>query len=195
MNALPEDDALNTDCDRTTAPSASASAPERLFPLVYDELHAIAERHFRREPTGHTLQPTALVHEAYVRLARGTPVEFTSRSHFMAIAARAMRHLLVDRARRKGTEKHGGGWSRVTLDEALCSDGDRSIDLIRLNDALEKLTMLDERKGRIIELRFFAGLTIDETAAAINAAPSTVTEDWRMARAWLVRELGREAEA
>jgi RNA polymerase sigma factor (TIGR02999 family) len=172
---------------------ASTSAPEQLFPLVYDELRAIAERHFRREPSNHTLQPTALVHEAYMRLAQGAPVEFTSRSHFMAIAARAMRHLLVDRARRKATDKHGAGWQRMTLGLALPSDDDPTIDLLQLNEALEKLSVLDERKSRIIELRFFAGLTIEETAAAIEAAPSTVTEDWRMARAWLARELGREA--
>jgi RNA polymerase sigma factor (TIGR02999 family) len=165
------------------------AAASDLLPEVYEELHALAERWFRRQAPGHTLQPTALVHEAYMKLAKGG-APFESRTHFIAVAARAMRQILVDRARRVRSERHGGGAARIAVDEALVPDRQTDIDLLSLEDALEQLTVLDERKGRVVELRFFGGLEIDQVAEVLGVARSTVTEDWRMARAWLVKELG-----
>jgi RNA polymerase sigma factor (TIGR02999 family) len=167
-------------------------AADRLLPVVYDELHELASHLFRREPAGHTLQPTALVHEAYLRLV-GRDAAYESRAHFVAVAAKAMRHLLVDRARRQRSAKHGGGAARVALEESLVPDAAPEVDLLALDDAVRALAALDERKARVVELRFFGGLGIDETAAALGVARSTIAEDWRMARAWLARELADEA--
>ncbi|MCP3903938.1 MAG: sigma-70 family RNA polymerase sigma factor [Planctomycetes bacterium] len=170
-------------------PDPAATAPE-LLPEAYEELHALAERWFRRQAPGHTLQPTALVHEAYMKLARGGSA-FESRTHFVAVAARAMRQILVDRARRVRSERHGGNAARIAVDEGLIAgEHPNDVDLLSLEDALSRLTELDERKGRVVELRFFGGLDIDQTAQVLGVARSTVTEDWRMARAWLVKELG-----
>jgi RNA polymerase sigma factor (TIGR02999 family) len=155
---------------------------------VYGQLRAIAERHFRTQPAGHTLQPTALVHEAYLKLADRP---FESRGHFVAVAARAMRQILVDRARRAAAGRHGGGARRIAVDESLIAgQGRDELDVLAVDDALAALAALDARKARVVELRFFGGLDIEETAQILGIARSTVTEDWRFARAWLVRALG-----
>ena len=161
-----------------------------LLPLVYAELRALAESYFRSERSTHTLQPTALVHEAFVKLAGGGEIRATSRGQFLALAAKAMRNVLVDHARARDREKRGGGWSRVSLTIADAKSGrDREIDVLALNDALDRLAALDERKARLVELRFFGGLGEREAAEALGIARSTAAEEWRMARAWLGREL------
>ncbi len=168
------------------------SAAERLLPLVYDELRALAAGYFARQPAGHTLQPTALVHEAYLKLASRQDARWTGRAHFMAVAARAMRQILINHARDKGAAKRGGNnWRRITLDEAVTPpDGaQREIDLLALDEALGKLARLSERQCQIIELRFFGGLTIEETARVLGMGTTTVEDDWHHARAWLRREL------
>ncbi|MDY7109655.1 MAG: sigma-70 family RNA polymerase sigma factor [Planctomycetota bacterium] len=167
-------------------------AVDRLLPLVYDELRALAEHHFRRQRPGQTLQPTALVHEAYLRLVRQPAGSFKDRAHFMAVAAKAMRQLLIDRARRARAAKRGGSAQRVTLDEEAVPGDDRDVDVLSLEEALQRLAAMDDRKSRIVELRFFGGLTIEEAAEVLGIARSTVTEDWRLARAWLICELRGE---
>ncbi len=167
------------------------AAAAALLPLVYDQLRALAASHFSRQPVGHTLQPTALVHEAYLKLAGGQNAQWESRAHFFAVAARAMRQILMNHARDKAAAKRGGGWQKITLDEAVTPPGStsREIDLIALDDALEKLAGLSERQARIIELRYFGGLTIDETAHVLGLGTTTVEDDWHLAKAWLRREL------
>ena len=169
-------------------PDAAAAA---LLPLVYDQLRALAASHFSRQPVGHTLQPTALVHEAYLKLAGGENARWESRAHFFAVAARAMRQILMNHARDKAAAKRGGGWHKITLDEAVTPPGSasREIDLIALDEALDKLGGLSERQARIIELRYFGGLTIDETAHVLGLGTTTVEDDWHLAKAWLRREL------
>jgi RNA polymerase sigma-70 factor (ECF subfamily) len=167
-------------------------AVDRLLPFVYDELRALAERHFRRQRPGQTLQPTALVHEAYLKLVHQPPGSFKDRAHFMAVAAKAMRQLLIDRARRNRTARHGGGAQRITLDEEAVPGADRDVDVLSMEEALQRLAAMDERKGRVVELRFFGGLTIEEVAEVLGVARSTVTDDWRIARAWLICELRGE---
>jgi len=169
-------------------------AADRLLPLVYEELRSLAAGYFRRQPASHTLQPTALVHEAFLKMAGPDGAGYRGRGHFMAVAATAMRQILIDRARRRGAAKHGGERRRLTLHENIGGDEEREIDLLALDDALHRLAALDERKSRIIELRFFGGASIEETAEALGIARSTVTEDWRMARAWLVSELRSDIE-
>ena len=161
----------------------------RLTPLVHDELRRIARRHMSRERSGHTLQATALVNEAYLRLAGLQHVTWENRAHLLAMASHLMRHILVDIARSKRYEKRGGGAARVTFDEALMGSPARTIDLVVLNDALESLARVDERKSRVIEMRFFGGLSVEETAAALSVSRDTVLRDWRLARAWLKREM------
>ncbi len=168
-----------------------AAAAERLFPVVYDELRVLAGHLFRGHRPGATLQPTALVHEAYLKLIDGAGA-FENRAHVVAVAAKAMRHILVDRARRHSAARHGGGRDRVTLDEALAGKDERDVDVLALDEALSRLAELDQRKAQIVELRFFGGLGIEETAVALGIARSTVTDDWRFARAWLARELGSD---
>ena len=169
------------------------SAADRLMPFVYDELRALAARYLQQFPGAVTLQPTALVHEAYLRLIGQSGSNFHGRSHFMAVAAKVMRGILVDRARREAAQKHGGGWTRITLDQAASLSAQGDVDTLALDDVLQRLSQLDHRKARIAELRFFGGLSIDEVAEAIGIARSTVTEDWRMARAWLAKELEPES--
>jgi RNA polymerase sigma factor (TIGR02999 family) len=173
------------------------TALDRLMPLVYDELKRLAGHHLRREQPGHTLQSTALVNEAYLRLVRGPAVQWENRAHFYGIAARLIRQILVDHARRNGRAKRGGGTGlTLSLDEAISTpDGGRQVDLVRLEDALEALTRLDEQQSRIVELRFFTGLNIEETAEVLGISPRTVKRDWTVARAWLFRELSREDAA
>jgi RNA polymerase sigma factor (TIGR02999 family) len=169
------------------------SAVERLMPLVYAELRDIAERQFRRERAGHTLQPTAVVHEAYFRLVDQTRVTWKNRGHFFSIAAQAMRRILIDHARARKAEKRGGREERVTLDVGIASpEPADDVNLLALDEALVRLKELDEPQARIVELRFFGGLSIDETAEVLETSASSVKREFRSARAWLFRELGRE---
>jgi RNA polymerase sigma factor (TIGR02999 family) len=167
-------------------------AVERLMPLVYGELRRIAERQFRRERAGHTLQPTAVVHEAYFRLVDQTRATWKNRGHFFAIAAQAMRRILIDHARAREADKRGGGEGHVTLDVGIASpEPADDVDLLALDEALVRLKVLDEPQARIVELRFFGGLSIEETAEVLETSPSSIKREFRSARAWLFRELGR----
>lgn len=169
-------------------------APARLMPLVYDELRRLADHYLRQERPDHTLQPTALVHEAYLKLIDQTRVDWQNRAHFFGVAAQLMRRILVDHARRHRASKRGGFQQKLTLDEAVDYSQPRDVDLIALDDALNALAKLDERQSRIVELRFFGGLTIEETAEALGISPATVKVDWSMAKAWLRREIGRGSD-
>jgi RNA polymerase sigma-70 factor (ECF subfamily) len=168
---------------------------ESLLPVVYQELRRLAASYLRRERPGQTLQPTALVHEAYLRLLKDRPDRWQNRAHFCAIAAHSMRQILIERARARGALKRGGGGPRVTLDEALIAGGERSIDLVALDEALERLAQFDPEQARLVELRFFGGLTVEETAEAMDISPATVKRHWAVARAWLARELEGGAPA
>jgi RNA polymerase sigma-70 factor, ECF subfamily len=168
------------------------AAVERLMPLVYAELRRIAERQFRRERAGHTLQPTAVVHEAYFRLIDQTRVTWKNRGHFFAIAAQAMRRILIDHARAREADKRGGNETVVSLDVGIASpEPVDDVDLLALDEALVRLKTLDDAQAKIVELRFFGGLSIEETAEAMETSPSSVKREFRSARAWLFRELGR----
>lgn len=165
------------------------SASERLLPYVYAELRALAGSYFRGQRADHTLQPTALVHEAFVRLIDQTGVQWKSRAHFMAVAATAMRQILTDHARRTNAIKRGGGQHRVELNDGLAISSGAGIDLVAMEEALTRLSEFDPRKYRIVELRFFGGLSVDEVAEVLDVSRSTVESDWRAARAWLGAEL------
>lgn len=168
------------------------TAGGELVPLIYDELRSLARGYMRRQPADHTLQPTALVHEAYMRMAGEPDDRWSSKRHFMAVAAKAMRQLLVDHARRRGAGKRGGAWKRITLHDGVGPQGRSVVDLIDLSDALDRLERLHDRQARIIELRFFAGQTIAETAKTLGVGTTTVEDDFAMAKAWLARELAGE---
>lgn len=168
---------------------------EELMPLVYDELRLIAGRYLRNERPGHTLQSTALVHEAYVRLVDQNRVRWQNRAHFFGVAAQMIRRILVDHARGKQAVKRGADVVKLSLDEAVVAAGDRDVDLVALDDALQSLAKLDAQQGRIVELRFFAGLSIEETAEVVGVSPATVKRDWAVAKAWLHRELAMGAGA
>ena len=169
--------------------AGDAHAAERLAAVVYDELHVIASHAMRGEGSSNTLQPTALVHEAFLRLVGQRDAAWKNRSHFYGIAAQAMRRILVDHARRRRAAKRDGG-VRITLDDASAeAREDTSLDLIALDDALAKLAALDPRQGRVVELRFFAGLDVDETAEALGISPATVKRDWTFAKAFLYGEM------
>ncbi len=161
-----------------------------LLAEVYGELKQIAARHFRREASGHTLQTTAVVHEAYLSLARSAPIEWRDRSHFFALMARAMRRVLVDHARRARRAKRGGGIDHMPFDDAIGEIEGSHGDIVALDDSLARLSLIDRTKARIIELRFFAGLTIEETAGCLGLSTATVVREWRRARAWLYRDIG-----
>ena len=165
-------------------------APARLMPLVYDELRRLADHYLRQERPDHTLQPTALVHEAYLKLIDQTRVDWQNRAHFFGVAAQLMRRILVDHARRHQAEKRSGFRQKLTLDEAVDYSQTRDVDLVRLDEALTALAQFDARQSQVVELRFFGGLTIEETAEAIGISPATVKVDWNMAKAWLRREIG-----
>jgi RNA polymerase sigma-70 factor (ECF subfamily) len=167
-------------------------ALETLVPVVYNELRHLAHRYLQRERTGHTLQSTALVHEAYIRLNRQGASDFANRAHFFAISAQLMRQILVEYARGRKAVKRDGG-HRLTLDEAGKWMNGKSIDLVALDDALNGLAQLDPRQGRIVELRFFAGLSIEETARLLDVSPATVKREWATARAWLRHEFKKKA--
>jgi RNA polymerase sigma-70 factor, ECF subfamily len=191
MNSAPRDDI--TGWLRAWS-NGDEAALERLTPLVYGELHRRARRLMGRERDGHSLQPTELIHEAYLRLVGSTPVDWHNRSHFYALAARLMRQILVDHARSRGRQKRGGAALAVTLDEAAICPRE-SLDLGRLDDALHALADTDVRKSRVVELRFFGGFSVDEVAAILDVSPQTVLRDWRLAKAWLQREMRRESRA
>ena len=168
-------------------------ALEELMPLVYDELHKQAARYLRRERVGHTLQTTALIHEAFLKLVGQRDAEWESRNHFFAIAAQAMRRILIDHARARHQHKRGGPNAPLALDEVEpVSDGDgQNIDLLALDEALERLAQIDKQQVRIVELRYFGGLGIEETAAALGVSRATVVREWSVAKTWLRRELTR----
>ena len=165
------------------------AALQQLIPLVHRELHQIARRCLKGERPGHTLQPTALVNEAYLRLVDVRRMNWKNRAHFLAMSARLMRRVLVDFARSRQYQKRGGGVMKVALDEAHGVSTDRGQDLVALDEALTTLATLDERKARVIEMRFFGGLTAEETADVLEVSRETVLRDWRLARAWLMHEL------
>ena len=167
------------------------SALEKLTPLVYRELHRLAQAYMRGERPGHTLQTTALVNEAYVRLIDADRMGWQNRAHFYGVAAKLMRHILVDFARSRDQVKRGGGVESMPLDEAWTVTADRTAELVNLDDALTALEKLDARQSRIVELRFFGGLTEPEIAEVLKVSPRTVNSDWSLARAWLLRELGQ----
>lgn len=167
-------------------------AAEKLLPLVYAELRSLAAGYFRQERPDHTLEPTALVHEAFMRLVDQTDVAWKDRTHFFAVAATAMRHILTDHARKRNAAKRGGNWERITLADAVTPPVESSIDVVALDNALTRLAALDTRKHRIVELRFFGGLTVDEVARVLEVSRTTVESDWRGAKAWLSLELSKE---
>lgn len=173
--------------------SGDQQALDALMPLVYDELRRLARHHLRMERSDHTLQSTALVHEAYMRLAGRSSPEWQNRAHFFGIAAHLMRQILVEHARGRDAAKRGGGATRLTLDESLVSSQQKDVDVIVLDKALQELTQLDAQQGRIVELRFFAGLTIEDTSEVLGISPATVKRDWVTARAWLFRAMTGEA--
>jgi RNA polymerase sigma-70 factor (ECF subfamily) len=160
-----------------------------LLPLVYGEMRRQAARYLRRERADHTLQPTALVHEAYMRLVDQRQVRWQNRAHFFGIAAQAMRRILVDHARARERVKRGGPQQKISLTSANLAAEERSVDLIALDEALERLAKLDERQSKVVELRFFGGLTVEETAEVLDISPATVKREWTMAKAWLHAEL------
>ena len=168
------------------------TALDQLIPLVHDELRRLARRHMAGERVGHTLQATALVNEAYLRLIEVNQVRWQNRAHFFAMASRVMRRILVDAARARGFQKRGGGAETVSLDEALLISGEPRQELIALDDALNALAAFDLRKSQVVEMRFFGGLSVEETAEALHVSADTVMRDWRLAKVWLVRELSGE---
>jgi RNA polymerase sigma-70 factor, ECF subfamily len=166
-------------------------ALETLMPLVYAELRRLAAHYLKGERPGQTLQPTALVHEAYLKLLKDRPERWQNRAHFCAIAAHAMRQILIERARARDALKRGGGQPRVTFDEGLpAASSEPAVDLLSLDAALDRLAALDAGQARIVELRYFGGLSIEETAEAMGISPATVKRHWAVARAWLAKELG-----
>ncbi|MBN1361094.1 MAG: sigma-70 family RNA polymerase sigma factor [Sedimentisphaerales bacterium] len=171
------------------------AAAGRLLPMIYDELRALAGSFLRAERPDHTLQPTALVHEAYLKLVGQAEVNWANRAHFLAVAASAMRRILADNARRHRAAKRGGGWHKITLDEAVTPNAGCDLDLVDLDEALTKLASLDRRKSRVVELRFFGGLTNPAVAEVLGVSRKTVADDWTVARLWLRRELGGRADA
>jgi RNA polymerase sigma factor (TIGR02999 family) len=170
------------------------AAFDRLLPLVYGELRQMARRYMARQQSGHTLQTTALIHEAYLKLVEQKDKQWQNRAHFFGVAAQAMRHILVDYARSKQAERHGGGAQAVSLDEALTVSQERTAELVALDDALQELAKFDPRKSQVVELRFFGGLSVEETAEVLKVSEVTVMRDWSMAKAWLHRALSDRSE-
>ena len=164
-------------------------ALEQLMPLVYDELRRMARNYMRRQPSGHTFQTTELIHEAYLKLADGEERNWQNRAHFFGVAAKAMRHILVDYARSKHSQKRGGWQERITFAEDAAISNNRPGEIVALDDALNQLAVLDERKSRVVEMKFFGGLKTEEIAAVLKLSPETVKRDWSFARTWLLREL------
>ena len=173
--------------------SGDQSALDQLLPLVYGELHRLAAAYLRRERSNHTLQSTALVHEAFMRMVHQQDVQWKNRAHFFAICAQMIRRILVDYARSQHAEKRGSGAAKLALDDAMAvpQAPATDVDLLGLNDALDRLAEMDERQSRIVELRFFAGLSIEETAEVMHLSPASIKREWQTARAWLFREMTR----
>ena len=169
------------------------SALDQLYPLVYDELHRLARRYMSRERKGHTLQTTALINEAYVRLVDQKNVHWANRSHFFAISAQIMRRILIDHARRHAYAKRGGGAQQVSLEDVAAITPDPGSELVRLDEALKSLAEMDPRRSQVVELRYFGGLNNEEIAGVLNISENTVTRDWNMARAWLYQQLTETA--
>lgn len=165
---------------------------DELVPLVYDELRRVAARYLRRESPGNSWQPTALVHEVFLKLAAQHRVDWQGRTHLLAIGAQAMRRILVDHAKRKRRVKHGGGRKRIDLDPAAALSSQRDEDLLAVDEALEKLAGIDRRQAAIVELRFFGGMTVEEVAEALDLSKRTVESEWTVVRAWLRRELAKD---
>jgi RNA polymerase sigma factor (TIGR02999 family) len=189
----------------STPKGSGAASPSDLMPQVYDELRRLAANYLRQERPGQTLQATALVHEAFLRLSKDKNQPWKNRTHFLAIAALSMRQILVQRARARHAEKRGGGAEKISLDESLVAPaapdasagqgheiGGTGIDVLALDDALEKLAALDQQQAKIVELRYFGGLTVEEVAEALDISPATVKRHWTVARAWLKKELSAE---
>src|SRR3989442_2097711 len=172
--------------------NGNQAALDRLMPLVDRELHRLAHHYMRSEKPGHTLQTTALVNEAYLRLVDQKHVHWKNRAHFFALSAQLMRHILVDHARKRKYAKRGGDAHRISFDETMAVSRERGADLIALDDALDKLAAIDSRKSKVVELRFFGGLSVEETAEALSVSPLTVKRDWSMAKAWLYNTLNNE---
>ena len=168
--------------------SGDKAALDELIPLVYPELRRLARLYMGRENSAHTLQTSALINEAYLRLVNQQDVEWQNRAHFFAVAAQVMRHILVDHARKYRYSKRGGGTEHIPLDELAVACDERATELIALDDALNRLASIDSRKSQIVELRFFGGLTVEETAEVMKLAPITIMREWRAAKAWLARE-------
>jgi len=168
-------------------------ALDKLVPVVYQELRRLAKRYMAHESPGHTLQTTALVNEAYLRLVDVKQVNWQNRAHFFGVSAQLIRRILVDHARSRRSLKRGGDGLAVSLDEALLVGRERGADLVALDDALKTLAASDPRRGRVVELRFFGGLSVEETAEVVRVSPETVMHDWKFAKAWLLRELGGKA--
>ena len=173
----------------TERPGGDRDALDKVMPLVYEELRNLAHRYMLQERGGHTLQTTALVNEVYLKFANRDGLRAQNRAHFLALAARQMRCVLVDYARGRARDKRGGDAEKVPLDEAVIVSDDRTEEMLALDEALNGLAKFDERKSRVAELRFFAGLTVEETAEALSISPETVNRDWRLAKAWLRKEL------
>jgi RNA polymerase sigma factor (TIGR02999 family) len=169
--------------------NGNQAALDKLYPLVYDELRRMARRYMNRERKDHTLQTTALINEAYLRLVEQRHVHWQNRAHFFAISAQIMRRILIDHARRYNYAKRGAGAQKISLDETAVVARDRAAELLSLDEALHRLAEIDQRRSRVVELRFFGGLDNDEIAAVLKISPNTVTRDWNLARAWLYQEL------
>ena len=167
-------------------------ALEQLMPLVYEELRKMAKQYMQSQRIGHTLQATALIHEDYVKLAGQDEQSWKNRAHFFGVAAQAMRHILVDYVRHRGYQKRGGNAQRVELDEAMIVSSERAAGLVELDEALTKLAKLDERKSRVVELKYFGGLSNEEMAEVLNVTTKTIIRDWQFARTWLLRELSNQ---
>lgn len=166
-------------------------ALEQLMPLVYEELRRMARSFMRKQPSGHTFQTTELIHEAYLKISAGKEKQWQNRAHFFGVAAKAMRHILVDYARSKSRGKRGGWQNRVTLVEDAAVSSGRSAEIVALDDALNQLAVYDERKVRVVEMKFFGGLKTEEIAEVLKISPETVKRDWSFAQTWLLRELGK----
>jgi RNA polymerase sigma-70 factor (ECF subfamily) len=186
--------AKNKNTDTLLASAAGqTSAAEALMPLIYDELRSLAARYLGHEKPGHTLQPTALVNEAYLRMVDISRIDWQGKTHFFAVAARQMRRILVDHARAKAAAKRGGNAIQVTLDEDLVAEPARLDDLIALDQTLDRLSALDDRVAQVVELRLFGGLTAKETAHELDVSERTIYDDWGFGRAWILREMGSGA--
>jgi len=196
MTSLPRDSNMSDSREQTSRAGeplpvtrAAGVSVDQMIPLIYDELRRIAHHRLRAEQSGHTLETTGLVHEAYLRLVGSDTLEFESRAHLLAIAAQAMRHVLIDSAVSRKAKKRGGGRVPLSLDAAPIIAETRSEDLLALDEALQRLSAIDDRQARVVECRYFGGMSIEETAAALGTSPATVKRDWVLARAWLNRDL------